>query len=58
MNSVNLKKVVGRNVRKYRLIYNAYNKEKLTQAKLAEDADIFLDYLAEIEVIEEKRASA
>ena len=36
MNSVNLKKVVGRNVRKYRLIYNAYNKEKLTQAKLAE----------------------
>ncbi len=30
MNSVELKKVVGRNVRKYRLIYNAYNKEKLT----------------------------
>lgn len=31
-----LKKLVGKNVRKYRLIYNAYNKNKLTQAKLAE----------------------
>ena len=30
-----LKKLVGRNVRKYRLIYNAYNKEKLTQKGLA-----------------------
>ena len=36
MNSVELKKLVGRNVRKYRLIYNAYNKEKLTQKDLAE----------------------
>ena len=36
MNSVELKKLVGRNVRKYRLLYIAYNKEKLTQAKLAE----------------------
>lgn len=36
MNSVELKKIVGRNVKKYRLIYNAYNKEKLTQKKLAE----------------------
>ena len=36
MNNVELKKLVGRNVRKYRLLYNAYNKEKLTQAKLAE----------------------
>ena len=35
MTNEELKKVVGRNVRKYRLIYNAYNKEKLTQAKLA-----------------------
>ena len=36
MNSVELKKLVGRNVRKYRLLYNAYNKEKLTQKGLAE----------------------
>ena len=35
MNSVELKKVVGKNVRKYRLLYNAYNKEKLTQKDLA-----------------------
>ena len=35
MTNEELKKVVGKNVRKYRLIYNAYNKEKLTQAKLA-----------------------
>ena len=35
MNSVELKKIVGRNVKKYRLIYNAYNKEKLTQKGLA-----------------------
>ena len=35
MNSVELKKLVGRNVRKYRLLYNAYNKEKLTQKGLA-----------------------
>ena len=34
MNSVELKKLVGRNVRKYRLLYNAYNKEKLTQKGL------------------------
>ena len=31
-----IKKIIGRNVRKYRLIYNAYNKEKLTQKGLAE----------------------
>lgn len=36
MNSVELKKIVGKNIRKYRLIYNAYYKEKLTQKKLAE----------------------
>ena len=35
MTNEELKKVVGRNVRKYRLIYNAYNKEKLTQKDLA-----------------------
>ena len=35
MNSVELKKLVGRNVKKYRFIYNAYNKEKLTQKGLA-----------------------
>ena len=35
MNSVELKKLVGRNVKKYRFIYNAYNKEKLTQKDLA-----------------------
>ena len=31
-----IKKIIGRNVRKYRLIYNAYNKDKLTQKGLAE----------------------
>jgi len=36
MTNEELKKLVGKNVRKYRLIYNAYNKNKLTQAKLAE----------------------
>ena len=36
MTNEELKKIVGRNVRKYRLIYNAYNKEKLTQKGLAE----------------------
>ncbi len=36
MDNVELKKLVGKNVRKYRLLYNAYNKENLTQAKLAE----------------------
>ena len=35
MTNEELKKVVGRNVRKYRLLYNAYNKEKLTQKDLA-----------------------
>ena len=35
MNSVEFKKILGRNVRKYRLIYNAYNKDKLTQKGLA-----------------------
>ena len=36
MTNEELKKLVGKNVRKCRLIYNAYNKNKLTQAKLAE----------------------
>ena len=36
MTNEELKKLVGKNVRKYRLIYNSYNKNKLTQAKLAE----------------------
>ena len=36
MTNEELKKIVGRNVRKYRLIYNAYNKDKLTQKGLAE----------------------
>ena len=36
MTNEELKKLVGRNVRKYRLIYNSCNKEKLTQEKLAE----------------------
>ena len=35
MTNEELKKVVGKNVRKYRLLYNAYNKEKLTQKGLA-----------------------
>jgi len=33
MTNEELKKLVGRNVRKYRLIYNAYNKEKLIYDK-------------------------
>ncbi len=36
MDNVELKKLVGKNVRKYRLLYNAYNKDKLTQKGLAE----------------------
>ena len=35
MTNEELKKVVGRNVRKYRILYNAYNKEKFTQKGLA-----------------------
>lgn len=36
MTNEELKKLVGRNVRKYRLLYNAKNHEQLTQSKLAE----------------------
>lgn len=36
MTNEELKKLVGRNVRKYRLLYNAMNHEQLTQSKLAE----------------------
>lgn len=36
MTKKELNKIIGKNIRKYRLIYNAYNKNKLTQAKLAE----------------------
>lgn len=35
MTNDELKKLVGRNVRKYRLLYNAMNHEQLTQYKLA-----------------------
>lgn len=36
MTNEELKMLVGRNVRKYRLLYNAMNHEQLTQSKLAE----------------------
>ena len=36
MTNEELKKLVGKNIKKYRLIYNSCNKEKLTQEKLAE----------------------
>lgn len=36
MTNDELKKLVGRNVRKYRLLYNAMNHEQLTRSKLAE----------------------
>ena len=35
MTKKELNKIIGKNIRKYRLIYNAYNKNKLTQAGLA-----------------------
>ena len=37
MTNEELKKLVGRNVRKYRLLYNAMNHEQLTQSKLAKE---------------------
>lgn len=41
---------VRKNIRKYR------KEKRYTQAKLAEDADIFLDYLAEIESNRRKKS--
>ena len=35
MTKKELNKIIGKNIRKYRLIYNAYKKNKLTQAGLA-----------------------
>ena len=37
MTNEELKKLVGRNIKKYRLIYNSKNKNKITQEKLAKE---------------------
>ena len=49
MTNEELKKLVGRNVRKYRLLYNTKSKEKLTQEKLAEKIGVKTSLIGALE---------
>ena len=49
MNKQELNKLIGKNVKKYRLLYNTKNKNKLTQAKLSEILDVHMSLIAALE---------
>lgn len=49
MTQEELNQLVGNNVRKYRLIYNANNQEKLTQAKLANQIGVTTPLIGALE---------
>ena len=49
MNKQELNKLIGKNVKKYRLLYNTKNKNKLTQAKLSEMLGVRMSLIAALE---------
>ena len=49
MNKQELNKLIGKNVKKYRLLYNTKNKNKLTQAKLSEMLGVHMSLIAALE---------
>ena len=49
MNKQELNKLIGKNVKKYRLLYNTKNKNKLTQAKLSEMLSVHMSLIAALE---------
>jgi putative transcriptional regulator len=49
MNKQELNKLIGKNVKKYRLLYNTKNKNKMTQAKLSEMLGVHMSLIAALE---------
>ena len=49
MNKQELNKLIGKNVKKYRLLYNTKNKNKMTQAKLSEMLSVHMSLIAALE---------
>ena len=49
MTNEELKKLIGKNVKKYRLLYNTKSKEKLTQEKLAEKIGVKTSLIGALE---------
>ena len=49
MTEKELNKLIGRNIRKYRLIYNAYNNSRLTQAKLGKELGVTASLITTLE---------
>ena len=49
MNKQELNKLVGKNIKKYRLLYNTKNKDKITQAKLSEILGVHMSLIGALE---------
>ncbi len=49
MNKQELNKLIGKNIKKYRLLYNTKNKNKITQAKLSEMLSVHMSLIAALE---------
>ena len=49
MTEKELNKLIGKNIRKYRLIYNAYNNSRLTQAKLGKELGVAASLITALE---------
>lgn len=49
MNKQELNKLIGKNIKKYRLLYNTKNKDKITQAKLSEKLGVNVSLIGALE---------
>ena len=49
MNKQKLNKLIGKNIKKYRLLYNTKNKDKITQAKLSEKLGVNVSLIGALE---------
>ena len=49
MNKQELNKLVGKNIKKYRLLYNTKNKDKITQVKLSEILGVHMSLIGALE---------
>ena len=49
MNKQKLNKLIGKNIKKYRLLYNTKNKDKITQVKLSEELGVNVSLIGALE---------
>ena len=49
MNKQELNKLIGKNIKKYRLLYNTKNKDKITQVKLSEELGVNVSLIGALE---------